>query len=979
VALVPARADPRGGTRLAAVALVAFALVAGGFAWYRERANRELGERAIALTEALGTVTTERNHAVAAEEKARAEERTTRQLTAGLALDRGRAAWQAGEPGQGLLWMTRSLTLAPDDDTALQEAIRINLAGWRATVPPPAPSLQHPGVVARAAFTPDGTRLVALSTGKLSREERTMPDGTTGTFLVYCPETPGDDPFLSGAGAIPTVGNLLDPRRRLAAARGRVLIWDVATGKPVDVKPPPDGQVLAVTADGKIALAAKRQDQILAISVQLWDLMRGEPVGETAKLNESIHWAAASGDGKTFATISDASLGGPWLTLWDAQTGRRTDFPLRFAPSAVSLSPDGTVLAVVTADGLRGGPKNARSGLPTIPGMPRAGPPGHIKLYDLAAREQLPARPGAGPRGEVDSEAAVALGPGARSVLMVGPSDTLRAGPVVLWDRETNKQLRLPAAGRPTLAQFSPDGKVLLTAGVGGESVVQLWDTATGQPRGAPLLPRGAVQTAAFSPDSKLLAIAGNEGEVQLWETATGRPLARALRHPGPIHAVAFSPDGTKLVTGGHDGLARVWNTHPSRAVPPLRSLERVAVITADGSRCLVRDEGDALRLYDTASGQPCGESLPLPRGARGVALGPDGRTLAISGPGNTARLWDAVTAKPISEPLSHVGPVTGSRFTPDGRTLLTFVASTIPPAQAPIVYRWDAASGRTLDFERNPDVLTALALSPDGRRALRAFSNSTEGLLFSGGWGLKDQSFVAMIADISQARGETKSLAHPGPIVGGLFSPDSRTLLTVATRSGAWEEARLWEVATGKPLGPPMPHQGPIRALVFRADGKMVLTGSDDGTARLWDAAAGKPLGPLLSHGGRVRAVTFSPDGKLAATGGDDGTARLWHVATGQSLGPPLPHPAAVSFVAFVAGGELLITAAGDRVRAWQVPAAMPGEAKRLLLEAEVETGMELDGSTTRLLEDVERMQRVQQMEEHLGVKSVEGKPLPN
>jgi hypothetical protein len=65
--------------------------------------------------------------------------------------------------------MTRSLTLAPDDDTALQEAIRINLAGWRATVPPPRPPLRHPGIVAQAAFTPDGGRLVALSTGAKSR------------------------------------------------------------------------------------------------------------------------------------------------------------------------------------------------------------------------------------------------------------------------------------------------------------------------------------------------------------------------------------------------------------------------------------------------------------------------------------------------------------------------------------------------------------------------------------------------------------------------------------------------------------------------------------------------------------------------------------------------------------------------------------------------------------------------------------------
>jgi WD40 repeat protein len=161
------------------------------------------------------------------------------------------------------------------------------------------------------------------------------------------------------------------------------------------------------------------------------------------------------------------------------------------------------------------------------------------------------------------------------------------------------------------------------------------------------------------------------------------------------------------------------------------------------------------------------------------------------------------------------------------------------------------------------------------------------------------------------------------------------------------------------------MPHQGPIRAKVFSADGKWVLTGSDDGTARLWDTAAGKQFGPVMPHGGRVRAVAFCPDGKLAAAAGDDGTVRLWHVLTGQPLGPPLLHASPVSFVTFGSRGKVLIAAAGDQVRVWNVPQAILGEPRRLLLEAEIETGMTLDAGTPRLLDDMERAERAQQLEE--------------
>src|SRR5207248_2542937 len=68
----------------------------------------------------------------------------------------------------------------------------------------------------------------------------------------------------------------------------------------------------------------------------------------------------------------------------------------------------------------------------------------------------------------------------------------------------------------------------------------------------------------------------------------------------------------------------------------------------------------------------------------------------------------------------------------------------------------------------------------------------------------------------------------------------------------------------------------GGVSRAAFSPDGRMVLTGGTEGVARLWDVKTGKVLGPAPGREG-VLAVAFSPDGRRLAAAGRHGRIALW------------------------------------------------------------------------------------------------------
>jgi WD40 repeat protein len=133
----------------------------------------------------------------------------------------------------------------------------------------------------------------------------------------------------------------------------------------------------------------------------------------------------------------------------------------------------------------------------------------------------------------------------------------------------------------------------------------------------------------------------------------------------------------------------------------------------------------------------------------------------------------------------------------------------------------------------------------------------------------------------------------------------------------GGDKTVRLWDPATGAPVGKPLTgHTGRVVWVAFGTGpgGRPLLaSGSWDKTARLWDPATGAPVGkPLTGHTDFVVSVAFGtgPGGRpLLASGSWDKTVRLWDPATGLCIAAlhrrSDVHSVAMAAVALAIGDE--------------------------------------------------------------------------
>jgi WD40 repeat protein/serine/threonine protein kinase len=611
--------------------------------------------------------------------------------------------------------------------------------------------------------------------------------------------------------------NRFDVRLALASRdRSTHLLQSSQAGFPSAIAVSPDGQVLASASDDG--------------TVEFWDRLARRTIGTPLVAGDSALTAISFAPGGTrFVTSAEDGT----ARLWDMSSLQDAPIELKGHSTKVvsaAFRHDGEVLATASIDGVVHF-WSARTGQ-----LLRAwSNPGGIPVTCIRYH----------PHGELFATA----GGGdyvsfwsASSGEMIAEStssDTDRANPFTV-DR----------------FEFSPQGDRVIAACDDG--MVRTWTCPGAKMDVIGFGDLRDIDRIALSPDWEQMATARANGAIQLWrrDGIAWRSLGDSMfRHEGGLVDLAFSPDGRTLYSAGFDLLIREWMVD----LPPFTGyIPADCAVMATSSNGLIAIGRRQIELFDSTSGRRVGlplQSAGTPLSA--IVFRPDASALVTSEASGYVRNWnmtfDDIGGRSI-DPSGRLRASSALAYSPDGRILaMGTLDNTIGLFDTATWRRLATLTGHELGIRR-------IVFS---QRGDTIFSASDDGTIRR--WDVASRSQSGIAAN-----------AHHGNVADIALSPDGDVLASCGGDRGV----RLWSSDELVPLGETFRTLGAVATVAFSDDGVNLATVERSGRTsvlRLWDVASRRPIGEPLP-GGNVIAqyavwnavsplteaaqVTFTPDG---------------------------------------------------------------------------------------------------------------------
>ncbi len=614
-------------------------------------------------------------------------------------------------------------------------------------------------------------------------------------------------------------------------------------------------------------------------SLQVWDSKSGTAVGPQLNHPGSINLFGLSPDGQMVyaATGADAMFGAAELRLWSAGSGAPlTTLPHRHAVRDLRFSAEGGTLTTADSWGIYRWSLDSTQAVSQIP------------LWGVAAIA-LSEDGNLAAVSSVGSDATAAF---VRDI----KSGSALAGPLKAGSRITG--LAFDAAARQLWA-------------VCGGGHLHLWRVPEGTSVASGQLGVPLSEVRLNRPGTRAL-VRGDPNGRSTWLFASTN-LAQALIHypectftPG----AAFNHDGSRFILV-HDTIATLYRSVDGRTdAEPLNAGWWIedADFDVTGKRLVIAASLPKAIVYDVLPGQASPVSVPLVPGEEVKALSPDGALAALLAANNSVRVVDPITGQEAGRAhLEHPGAVQRIEF---GTSPPRLASVCVAGATNLEVRLWDWKASQVID---RPLVF---ALGDPLLKWDRAMSqllicgdtNGTIAVVLDGRITTWEFDLAAGVqADRQFGGGQAWDLE---------FSPDGERF-AVASYGGT---VQIWSVREQK-REHLLIHAGPVFSLSFNRDGRWLATGSLDKAARVWDVATGLPVRPPLWHLQEVVKVRWTPAGDRVLTGTVKGRLSAWDAHNGRRLFEHKAHESAVVQIDVGQANDLIVTRGmrGD-VKGWDL-----------------------------------------------------------
>jgi serine/threonine-protein kinase len=290
------------------------------------------------------------------------------------------------------------------------------------------------------------------------------------------------------------------------------------------------------------------------------------------------------------------------------------------------------------------------------------------------------------------------------------------------------------------------------------------------------------------------------------------------------IETVAVSADNRLILSSGYDNTVRLWDMRTGKEIRRFvghKGLVHGLAFTADSKRVVTSGSDGTVRLWEVATAKEI-RQLPGHKGAvRCLALSSDDKLLLTGGGDKTLRLWEVDTGKEVRRMEAPAAAVLAVAFAPDGRHALSGGGEAI-------VSYWDVQTGKVVHRLEVPhDSVLSVALSHGGQKAL---AGTRGGFVY--------------LWDLKSGRQLHRLDRHWLAVRGVGFTVDGRRFLS----GNIYRGLILADVESGRELyrlGPTLAVDG----LAVTADGRWVVTASNDSKIHIWTLAEDVLAARTLAH----------------------------------------------------------------------------------------------------------------------------------